>query len=183
MAIDFGPPCLLQSSLTAFFDDDNIRTILIPMITRSSQVSLRILDWLVTNYAKKYNVVCKTRDGQLFNVHNRYKVALSVYRRQQFDPFRRSRRIAFESDGAQHDTTLGQCHFLYWAHTNGVFAFAEQHLSAIECDMNEVAARQRKKKRDCQRSGISKEKRKPLSDGAAFKCHVYSLKHTVTFEL
>ena len=183
MPIDFGAASHLNEKLASYFDDNTIRSALLPMIRRTSIVSLRILDWLVTNFAKKYNVVCLTDKGELFNVHNAYKVALSVYRRQHFDPFRRSRRIVFEIDGGRHETTIGQCHFLYWAKVNGVFAYAQQHLASIEADMNDVAARQRQKKRDRRRSGALREKRKPLSDGTAFMCHVYNVKHTVSFAL
>jgi hypothetical protein len=183
MSIDFGSTSDLSRDLTAFFSESTIRTSLLPMIRRTSSVSLRILDWLVTNYAKKHNVVCRTTNGKLFNVHNAYKVALSVYRRQHFDPFRRNRRIVFDIDGDTHETTIGQCHFLYWANVNGVFQYAEEHLSAIEADMNEVAARQRLKKKERRRDGAQRDKRRPLTDGTAFMCHVYNVKQTVTFVL
>ena len=52
--------CLLRS-LSSFFTRDKIESLLIPIITQSDKLSLRVLDWLVTNYAKKYSVVYRTR--------------------------------------------------------------------------------------------------------------------------
>tara|TARA_B110000046_G_C12969357_1_gene388245 strand:+ start:147 stop:764 length:618 start_codon:yes stop_codon:yes gene_type:complete len=183
MIIDFGAVSHLTEKLDAFLDESTIRHLLLPLLQRTSVVSLRTLDWLVTNFAKKHNVVCQTQTNELFNVHNAYKVALSVYRRQNFDPFRRSQRIAFQIDAVTHETTIGQCHFLHWANVNGVLAYARSHLADIEADMNDVAARQRAIKRELKRNGARSGKRKPLSTGTAFKCHVYNVTHTVSFEL
>ena len=76
-------------------------------------MSLRTLDWLVVNFAKKNNSTCVTPEGELYHIHNGYKVNLSVYRRTLFDPFRRRTRHTFTVNGKQYDTTLGQANFVY----------------------------------------------------------------------
>ena len=43
---------LLMVKLTQFFNDENIN-LMIPIINGESNISLRIIDWFVTNYSKK----------------------------------------------------------------------------------------------------------------------------------
>ena len=50
-----GKTSLLLESLISYYSK-NIN-ILTNIITQKNVLSLRILDWLVTNYAKKHNVV------------------------------------------------------------------------------------------------------------------------------
>ena len=111
---------LLVRDLRSFFDEDKTRTVIVPLISKSSPVSLRMLDWLVVNMAKGQIIMCTRSDGSLCNIHNDYKVTLSVYKRAFFDPFRRNTRSTIVIDGEEHVTTVGQCHFIYWACRNGV---------------------------------------------------------------
>ena len=48
---------LLMKSLTKFFTKDNNIDYLLPIVGGSSKISLRIIDWFVTNYAKKNNII------------------------------------------------------------------------------------------------------------------------------
>ena len=76
-----------------FFTPEIIANMLIPLINQQCGISLRSLDWLVTNYAKKHNIVCRARNQTMFNIYHGYKVALTHFRRRNFDPFRRRSRI------------------------------------------------------------------------------------------
>jgi hypothetical protein len=58
-------------------------------------VSLRSIDWFVTNYSKKNNIVIKN-NGQYINVFQDYKNQLKGYSKKYFDPFRRNDRIMFK---------------------------------------------------------------------------------------
>ena len=51
---------LLYESLIKFYTCKSNLDILLPIIEQKSNISLRILDWLVTNYSKKYNVAYET---------------------------------------------------------------------------------------------------------------------------
>ena len=62
---------LLLESLINYYKN-NIR-IFTCIITQKNILSLRILDWLVTNYAKKYNIVFSNKHNQNFNVYLDYK--------------------------------------------------------------------------------------------------------------
>jgi hypothetical protein len=79
---------------------ERIRTIL----DGTSDISLRLIDWFVTNYAKKYNVAYITKDQKHVIVYLSYKSHLKAYSKKKFDPFCRTKRIKF------HDieTTVAQ---------------------------------------------------------------------------
>ena len=48
---------LLMKSLSEFYyNKDNVNEML-PIINSESNISLRIIDWFVTNYAKKNNII------------------------------------------------------------------------------------------------------------------------------
>ena len=172
----------LATKLRAFFTEDMVREVMLPLLEQSSPVSLRSLDWLVTNYSKKYNVVCTTCDGSLFNIHSGYKAALATYRRTNFDPFRRRSRHEFLFDGKTRTTTLGQTNFIYWAFKNGVLEYAHKHAVEIESDMNGFAAVHKSKLKELKREGIT-HKRTTLSKTNGIKCHVYKHSTLVTFDL
>ena len=44
---------LLMESLTEFFTETNNIDYMLPIVNGNSSISLRIIDWFVTNYAKK----------------------------------------------------------------------------------------------------------------------------------
>ena len=52
----FSQKDLLMQSLILFFKERKNLNKVVPVITGKSQISLRILDWFVTNYSKKKNV-------------------------------------------------------------------------------------------------------------------------------
>lgn len=132
---------LLMKSLTKFFTKDNNIDYLLPIVGGSSKISLRIIDWFVTNYAKKNNTsfVIKDKQGQSkqFIVHLSYKSQLKAYSKKQFDPFCRRERISFHhGEEQQLTTTVGQLNFFRWAIDNKVLEYIQNNLKEIEDDMN-----------------------------------------------
>ena len=84
---------LLESLLTYFSNNINF---LNSIISQKETLSLRILDWLVTNYSKKLNIVYKLEingDVKYFNIYLEYKNQLKAYSKKYFDPFCRRERI------------------------------------------------------------------------------------------
>lgn len=112
-----------------------------------SPVSLRLLDWFVTNYSKSRNIVYEVaRDGVpvAFNVFTEYKAVLRAYSKRFCDPFCRRDRIAItNSEGERQFTTVAQMCFFRWAMQNKVLTYAEQHKSHIEADMMAISKRSR----------------------------------------
>lgn len=124
---------VLLKKLDGFYDSVNFDT-LKDALDGNGRVSLRVLDWLVTNYSKKNNIVyTATVDGctVAFNMFLEYKCQLKAYSKRHFDMFCRRERIEFR--GLR--TTVGQLNFFKWAIASGVLAYARQHHDAIEGDM------------------------------------------------
>ena len=170
--------------LCNFYSEENIAQILLPMVSQNSCISLRSLDWLVTNYAKKHNIVCYAKNGSLFNIYHSYKISLTHFRRRNFDPFRRRQRIYVRCSTLEENiqTTVGQVNFLHWAYNNGVLDYAKQNAKDIEQDMNHAASQQKTEKRKQLMSGIPK-RRKELSKAPHTKCSVYQINTHMTFHV
>ena len=131
---------LLMTSLSKFYLDEKNINILIPIVNGLSKISLRVLDWFVTNFCKKHNIVIHyQRDGkaQKLIVHLDYKNQLKAYSKKQFDPFCRRERINFiYGKGNELLTTVGQLNFFRWAIENHVLDYINDNLEIIETDMN-----------------------------------------------
>lgn len=87
---------LLESLQRFYAENDQHLKQLTDVLDGSIHISLRVLDWLVTNYAKKHNIVYRLPDGTHFNVFMEYKAQLKAYSKRLFDPFCRRDRIAFK---------------------------------------------------------------------------------------
>ena len=92
----------LLGSLTEFFNkSDNVE--IIKPIINGETISLRILDWFVTNYSKAHNTTILQKDISVstnenggkttrispkrFNVWTEYKSQLKLFSKEAFDPF------------------------------------------------------------------------------------------------
>jgi hypothetical protein len=113
------------------------------IINGETKISLRIVDWFVTNYAKKYYTVYELPDqrdpigSQRFKVYNDYKLKLKAYSKRRFDPFCRWERISVPYDDEKTmETTIGQLNFFKWAIENQIIDFIENNYDTIETDMN-----------------------------------------------
>jgi hypothetical protein len=123
-------------------DKENINK-MISIINGESKISLRIVDWFVTNYAKKYYTVyeipSKTQPDQpiRFKVYNDYKLKLKAYSKRRLDPFCRWERITIPYDDEKYmETTIGQLNFFKWAIENQIIEYIKTHYDTIEQDMN-----------------------------------------------
>ena len=111
---------------------------MIQIINCDDDISLRILDWFVTRYAKKG--IDFTRDDDVYDVHINYKAQLKSYKKKYFDPFRRKYKFdyIFTINGEKNTlrTTIGQLNFFAWAITNNIIMFVSDHLNQITKAMN-----------------------------------------------
>ena len=138
---------LLLKSLCRFYDNNAHLAKFLESVNGNNDISLRLLDWLITNYAKKYNVTYLV-NGNTFNIYLNYKTQLKAYSKKQFDPFQRRDRISFGiiQDGISKNiiTTIGQLNFFRWAIQNKVMDYAAENYASIEKDMN-ASIKSRKK--------------------------------------
>jgi hypothetical protein len=128
---------LLMANLMKFYGEDNNLETMLKIINGESPISLRIIDWFATNYAKKFFTVYEVGANRRFKVYTDYKLKLKAYSKRRFDPFCRWDRITIPySGGTFIQTTIGQLNFFKWALENGVVAYIGGHYAAIEDDMN-----------------------------------------------
>lgn len=136
---------LLMSTLKTFYRDPDNLDKLLRIVTGKSRISLRLIDWFITNYAKTKTVIYpveekghvsgETRTLQ-FIVHQAYKSALKAFSKKAFDPFCRGPNITFYYDDDKYIvTTPGQLNLMKWLITYGVLEYIENHLTEIEADM------------------------------------------------
>ena len=108
---------------------------LLPILQGTSPISLRLVDYFVTNYSKKTNASYMFQ-GKHFLVYFNYKRELNAYSKRLFDPFCRRERIMFQAQGVeQFVTTVGQLNFFRWFIEKDILSYIEQNLAAIEKDM------------------------------------------------
>ena len=102
---------LLMGSLQTYFNNPANIIKIIMVINNNRKISLRVIDWFVTNYSKKYNVsyiIDKDTKKLIldankydpacceeFVVYLNYKLQLKAYSKGQFDPFCRRSRLDF----------------------------------------------------------------------------------------
>ena len=142
---------LLLQSLHSFYTHELHRKELREIINGGKGVSLRSIDWFITNYSKKKNIYYQVYEdsngyptmdekGNTFvaniNVHQSYKSQLKSYSKKTFDPFCRRDRILFVVGDMELETTIGQLNFFRWALTNCIIEYIKTHKDTIETDMN-----------------------------------------------
>ena len=131
---------LLMQSLISFFTNRTNLDQVVPIISGHSHISLRILDWFVTNYSKKNNIhyqITVNNKIKNFIVYLDYKAQLKAYSKKQFDPFCRRERISFiDHDMNELITTVGQLNFFRWAIENNILEYIIENYDVIESDMN-----------------------------------------------
>ncbi len=128
--------------------------IILNIINRDSKLSIRVIDWFVTNYSKKNDTTYKIKfNGKetLFNVHNAYKNQLNGYSKLYFDPFCRKRKIQYtfvneEKKSVTFETSIGQLNFFQWAIKNKIVNYVEENFKIIKKDMNETIQRNKENK-------------------------------------
>lgn len=137
---------LLLTNLLQYYKINNKLDTMLEIINGSSKISLRIVDWFSTNYAKKYFTVYNLKNGRRFKVYEDYKLKLRAYSKKRFDPFCRWERITIPYNEDKHiQTTIGQLNFFKWALENEVVDYIIENYSAIESDMNNRNSSSRKK--------------------------------------
>ena len=185
---------ILAKLLTFYAEADHLEqmTKIVNNRDEDTRISLRIIDWFVTNYAKKNFVVymipaknkCSTvingQDGlERFKVYDRYKQELIGYSKERFDPFSRKQRIQIPcTDGTILETTIGQLNFFKWAIENQVLKYIEDHFEDIEQDMNTC---KKNSKEFSVQNGGTRKKREELSVSACKTIKKEQVKITVKF--
>lgn len=120
---------ILLSSINTFYIEPENRTTLMELLTKSGGISLRNLEWFITNYSKKNNLAYTTSDGKIFSVHCAYKSSLDGYSKKLFDPFCRSEKITYSIPGTDEEihTTVAQLNFIKWCIKNNIVEYIRKN--------------------------------------------------------
>ena len=143
---------LLLESLYGFYKKEYNGSKLISILSDEKNISLRSIDWFITNYSKKnntYYIVYQDKNNNPsfddkdnsyhtnMNVFHSYKSQLKAYSKKRFDPFCRRDRLLFKVNETESvETTIGQLNFFKWAISNLVVDYIELYKDEIEHDMN-----------------------------------------------
>jgi hypothetical protein len=176
---------ILMISLTKFFNKKKNISKFNEVLFGNSKISLRVLDWFVTNYSKKNNIVYnieENKETKKFIVYLDYKSQLKAYSKKQFDPFCRRERLLFRDINEKMiNTTVGQLNFFRWAIKNKIVEYVENNLPDIEEDMNSsIKHLYRRKNKDKEKK--MRRKRKELSISATKTVNKHDVKIIVKFE-
>lgn len=135
--------------------------------SQKSEISLRLLDWLVTKYSKKLSIFVKTIEGDKQNLKLCYKSTLKTYKKRYFDPFKRKNKgIKFwhyyTIKGKEYKvwTTIGQLNFFKWAIYNGVIRYVEENMSTLCKEMKKSNSEDKKRKENDSTSDTSESNSK-----------------------
>jgi hypothetical protein len=165
---------LLLKNLLVFYntkENDNLDNML-RIITGESKISLRIVDWFATNYAKKFYTLYTIEQtvenvARRFKVYDDYKLKLKAYSKRRFDPFCRWDRISIPyKNGTSIETTIGQLNFFKWALENNVVDYIGENYETIEKDMNSRNSTSKRKEIIIVDNSKTRKKREELSISA-----------------
>jgi len=140
------------------------------IVSGTSPLSLRVIDWFVTHYARSKNIIYWIDDKnrkhyenfpavggeklRKFHLHLEYHAQLQSYTKMYFDPFRRHEKITFvleKTPMVSITSTVGQLNFFRWALQNGVTDYITNHINDIEenmsCFQNAIKNKEKPKKR------------------------------------
>ena len=120
---------ILLTSIDTFYNNPGNRATLLEILNKTGGISLRNLEWFITNYSKKNNLSYKTTDGKIFSVHCAYKSSLDGYSKKLFDPFCRSSKISYTIPGTSNEihTTVAQLNFIRWCIKNNIIEYIHDH--------------------------------------------------------
>lgn len=126
----------LHDELKEFYSNNNyIEDILQPLNTENHRLSLRLINWVVTNYVRVQGVRYAVNDIMV-DIHANYQSQLNHWKKNLFDPFRRNRRFLWPlSDGEYMITTLSQLNFFRWCIQYHVLNFILAHQQEMEAEM------------------------------------------------
>ena len=114
----------LLKSITQFYSEEPNAECLKDIVEKRKGISLRNLEWFITNYSKKTNLSYTTNNGKTFAVHCAYKSSLDGYSKKLFDPFCRTEKIDFPlSCGTTIQTTVAQLNFIRWCIKNNIITY------------------------------------------------------------
>ena len=125
---------VLKASVETFYTDPRNSDVLCDILEKKSGISLRNLEWFITNYSKQRNLSFVTPEGKRFTVHCSYKSTLDGYSKKLFDPFCRAEKINFKIPNTDKNikTTVAQLNFIRWCIKNSIIDYLREHKDELK---------------------------------------------------
>ena len=134
MILDLKSKILLEGLVKFYNKPKNVK-IFLEIISSEQKYAKRIIEWGVSNYSKKHNIIL----DKDFNIFYEYKIQLKSYSKEYFDPFRRktktNEKFIFNIGSQKIDTTIGQLNFFRWTIENNIISFIKKNYLLIKEDM------------------------------------------------
>ena len=155
---------LLKTLHKYYYKDNNLRKML-NILNGDNKISLRLIDYFVTNYAKNNHTIYirreKDRDTEedkeiAFYIYREYRNQLKAYSKLLFDPFCRRDRIELKYNDGTLTTTIGQLNFFRWMLDNNLIDYIKLNKKQIEEEMSN----KKKNKKEHKKNPVYKYKLK-----------------------
>jgi hypothetical protein len=190
---------LLKIKLLDFYKIPENLGVLLPIILQQTRLSLRSLDWFVTNYSKKYNtnyILFKNNENNVYFPFKSYKSQLKAYSKKYCDPFCRRERVIFDYQNnliidfkstikLNHKnyiiTTIGQLNFFRFAIQDLIINYAIENITDIENDMNGTLKKRETEKHQSTFMKVESIKRKELSIPGNKSIHITRISAVIKF--
>ena len=129
---------VLLNSVLRWFNADCARVqTFSDIVNHKNGLSLRIIDWLITNFSKTFSVAIES-EGLPRNLRGDYHKNLSAHNKKNFDPFARRQRIHIILFGVEKRvSTIGQLNFFRWFLSKNLVGFIIENKALIEKHMKE----------------------------------------------
>ena len=190
---------LLRVKLIEFYKNKENLNVLLPIILQQTRLSLRSLDWFVTNYCKKNNInyINTNSYGEqiMYFPFKSYKSQLKAYSKKFCDPFCRRDRVIFDylnneitdynnKITVDHTsyiiTTIGQLNFFKFAIQDNIVKYAIENIVDIENDMNNTLKNRELEKKNTFIE-VKSIKRKELSAPGNKSVHITRISAIIKF--
>lgn len=127
---------LATSCLRWFNEHPESLSVFVKTLRRQTGVSLRAIDWAVTNFSRRHRLTIYHR-GLPLDLNNDYKRHLLIHTKRNFDAFARRSRITITLHPEKQalSTTVGQLNFFRWLLERNILATIQNLKIAIENDM------------------------------------------------
>jgi len=190
---------LLKKKVLEFYKNKENLSIFLSIILQKTRLSLRSVDWFVTNYCKKYNInylLKRENEDITYFPFKAYKLQLKAYSKKFCDPFCRRERVIFDyknnklidyihgNESLDIDntdyiiTTIGQLNFFKFAIQDNIINYAIENISKIELDMNSTLKSRENEKKFMKVESI---KRKELSVPGNKSVHITRVSAIIKF--
>jgi len=100
-------------------------------IIMDNKIKIIIIEFFITNYSKKHQIIIKRDTNDFFYINDEYKNQLKSFNKKFFDPYKRNNKFELEHNKKIIITTVGQMNFFKWAIENKIIHYIEVNYDKI----------------------------------------------------